>query len=59
LGAFGRWISPYYGPFSLGARFEMYEPFISLILQLFSGHGKLRITEIANTDSVDTGHECI
>jgi hypothetical protein len=25
----GFWISPRYGPFSLGARFETYEPFIS------------------------------
>jgi hypothetical protein len=27
---FDCWISPCYGPFSLGARFETYEPFISL-----------------------------
>jgi hypothetical protein len=33
----GCWISPCYGPFSLGGRFETYEPFISLIFQLFSG----------------------
>jgi len=39
----GCWISPCYGPFSLGARFETYEPFISLILPFFfSGRGKTR-----------------
>jgi hypothetical protein len=30
----GCWISVRYGPFSLGVRFETYEPFISLIFQL-------------------------
>jgi hypothetical protein len=36
----GCWISPCYGPFSLGGRFENHEPFIYLILQIyFSGHG--------------------
>jgi len=44
----GCWISPSYGPFSLGARFETYESFISLIFQFFSGRGKPRITEIAD-----------
>jgi hypothetical protein len=39
----GYWISPYYGPFSLGARLETREPFISLILKLFSGRGKPRV----------------
>jgi len=29
------WISPRYSPFLLGARFENYEPFISLIFQFF------------------------
>jgi hypothetical protein len=29
----GCWISPCYGPFSLGARFETYEPVISLIFK--------------------------
>jgi hypothetical protein len=33
----GCWISQCYGPFSLGARFETYEPFISLIFQFSSG----------------------
>jgi hypothetical protein len=51
----GFWISPFYGPFSLGARFETYEEFISLIFQFsFSGRSKPRITE-----SVDTGAEFI
>jgi hypothetical protein len=35
LGAFGRWISPCYGPFWLGGRFETYKPFISLIFHFF------------------------
>jgi hypothetical protein len=38
----GCWISPFYGLFSLGARFETYEQFISLILKFFSGHGELQ-----------------
>jgi hypothetical protein len=33
----GCWISPFKGPFSLGARFETYEPFISLIFNFFRG----------------------
>jgi hypothetical protein len=33
----GCWISPCYGPSSLGARFEIFEPFISLIFKLFFG----------------------
>jgi hypothetical protein len=40
----GYWISLCYGPFSLGARFETYEPFISLIFQFFlSGLSQPRI----------------
>jgi hypothetical protein len=31
----GCWISPCYGPFSFGERFETYEPFISLIFKFF------------------------
>jgi hypothetical protein len=31
----GCWISSCYGPFSFGARFETYELFLSLILELF------------------------
>jgi hypothetical protein len=51
----GRWISPCYGPFSLGASFENYEPFISLIYQTISGRGKPRITDTADTESANTG----
>jgi hypothetical protein len=49
------WISPCYCPFSLGAHFEIYEPLISLIVQFFSGCGKLWITETAVNESVDMG----
>jgi hypothetical protein len=31
----GCWISPFYGPLSLGAHFETYKQFISLIFQFF------------------------
>jgi hypothetical protein len=31
----GYWISPCYGPFSLGGSFETYEPFISFIFNFF------------------------
>ena len=55
----GCWISPCYGPFPLGARFETYEPFIYLIFQILSGCGKPRITEIADTESTDTGSACM
>jgi hypothetical protein len=50
------WISSRYGPFSLGARFETYEPFISLIFHCFPRRGKPRITEMADTESV---RECL
>jgi hypothetical protein len=44
------WISTRYDPFSLGALFETYELFISLILQFFfSDRGKPQITETAHT----------
>jgi hypothetical protein len=33
----GCWISPGYGPFSLGGRFETYEKFISLIFPFSFG----------------------
>jgi hypothetical protein len=33
----GCWISPHYRPFSLGRRFETYEPFIPLIFQFYFG----------------------
>jgi hypothetical protein len=45
LGAFGLLdFTPCYVPFSFGARFETYEPFISLVIHFFSGRGKPRIT---------------
>jgi hypothetical protein len=47
----GCWISQCYGPFSLGARFETYEPFIALIFKFFSGRGKPRITESVDTEA--------
>ena len=51
----GCWISPRYDPFSLGARFEIYEPFISLIFQpFFSGRGQPWITETSDTESAET-----
>jgi hypothetical protein len=34
---FGCWISSRYCPFSLGARFEIYEPFISSDFQISFG----------------------
>jgi hypothetical protein len=43
LGAFGLLDSPRYDPFSLGAQFETYKPFISLNFNFFSGCGKPRI----------------
>jgi hypothetical protein len=56
----GCWISPCYSPFSFGARFVTYEPFITLIFNFCSGRGKSRITATADTgtadaDSIDTG----
>jgi hypothetical protein len=35
LARLGCWISPCYGPISLGGRFETYEPFIYLIFKFF------------------------
>jgi hypothetical protein len=35
----------HHSPFSLGAHFETYEQFISLIFQFFSRHSKPQITE--------------
>jgi hypothetical protein len=49
------WISPCYGPFSLGPRLETYEPFVSLIFKIVSGRGKPRITETVDTESVNMG----
>jgi hypothetical protein len=37
------WISPCYSPFSFDARFETYEPCISLIFTFLGGCSKLRI----------------
>jgi hypothetical protein len=51
----GCWISPCYGLFSPDARFETYEPFISLMFQILGGRDKLWITENADIESVDTG----
>jgi hypothetical protein len=45
----GCWISPRYGPFSLGVRFETYEPRISLIFLFFWPR------QTADNESVDTG----
>jgi hypothetical protein len=39
----------------LGACFETYELFISLIFQLIFGRGKPRITETMDTESADMG----
>jgi uncharacterized OsmC-like protein len=46
----GCWISPCYGPFSLGGRFETYEPFISLIFKFF-----FRLRQTADTESAHMG----
>jgi hypothetical protein len=43
LGVFGLLDFPVLRPFSLGGRFETYEPFISFIFEFFSGRGKPRI----------------
>jgi hypothetical protein len=51
----GSWISPCYGPFSLGGRFETYEPFISVIFRFFPGCGEPWVTETARTESTDMG----
>jgi hypothetical protein len=52
----GCWISPCYSPFSLGAHFEIYELFISLIFLFWEGvGGKPWITETSNTEPVDMG----
>jgi hypothetical protein len=44
------WISPCYGPFSLGTHSETYKPFISLIFQFFSGCSELQITKTMDTE---------
>jgi hypothetical protein len=50
----GSWISPCYGPFSLGGRFETFEPFICLIFPIsFSSRGEPRIL-----NQLIRGHTC-
>ena len=51
VGAFGLLDFIMFGPVPLGARFETYELFNFLIFQTFSGRGKSRITETADTES--------
>jgi hypothetical protein len=53
LGAFGLLDFTMLGPFSLCARFETYEKFISLIFKFFSGRGKPRIL-----NQRLRGHDC-
>jgi hypothetical protein len=50
----GCWISPCSGLLQVGVRFETCEQFISLIFHFFFIRGKPRITETADTESVDT-----
>jgi hypothetical protein len=52
----GCWISPYYSPLSLGARFETYEPFISFVFKFFSGRGWMKRGLI---NQGIRGHDCI
>jgi hypothetical protein len=49
------WASGFHHFMSIGARFETYEPVISLIFNYFGGCHKPRVTETADTESVDTG----
>jgi hypothetical protein len=53
LATFELLISSCYGPLLLGARFETYEPFISLILKFILVHGKLRML-----NQQIQGHDC-
>ena len=55
LGAFGLLYFTMLRSVLLGAHFQNYEPFISLIFQFFGDRGKPRITETADTESADTG----
>jgi hypothetical protein len=56
----GCWISPCYGPFLHGRRFETYEQFISLIFKFFLDCSKLQITETVDTESVvKRAHLCM
>jgi hypothetical protein len=54
MGTFGLLDFTMLWPFSLGAYFETYEPFISLTFKFFSGHGKLRVM-----NQRIQGHGCI
>jgi hypothetical protein len=38
---------------------KLNEPFIYLIVPFLGGRVKSRITETTDTESVDTGHDCI
>jgi hypothetical protein len=49
----GCWISPFCGLFSLGKHFETYELCFFNFQIFLSGHGKPRITETTDTESVD------
>jgi hypothetical protein len=55
MGTFGLLDFTMLQPVLAWAHFETYEPFISLIFQFFSGHGKLPITETVDTESADMG----
>jgi hypothetical protein len=52
LGTFG---SLDFTMFLLDVHFETYETLIYLIFQFFSGQGKSKITETADTESTDMG----
>jgi hypothetical protein len=56
LGAFGLldFTTSRYGPFPLGARFETYDPFISLIFQIFFRAAVGGPPVFVNCDWVDT-----
>jgi hypothetical protein len=49
------WVAGCYGPFTFFAGFEVYETFICLILQFFSGRGETQIHETGDTASLSTG----
>jgi hypothetical protein len=54
LGAFGLLELTVAGLFSLGGRFETYEPFVSIIFKLLGGSGKPRVL-----NQWIRGHDCI
>jgi hypothetical protein len=45
MGVYGLMYFTIVRPFSLGERFQTYEPFIALIFHFFSGRGKPRILD--------------